>query len=99
MEKILVIASHPDDEILGCGGTMRKLVNEGNKAYALILATGVTGRHEGTEKNMNNHIQEQVIRLRREGKEASKIIGYNETYFLNLPDNRLDSLPLLDIIK
>ena len=44
MRKILVIAAHPDDELLGVGGTIRRLTNEGKEVRALILAEGITSR-------------------------------------------------------
>ena len=42
--KILIVAAHPDDEIIGCGGTIARLVKEGHKAYSLILGEGITSR-------------------------------------------------------
>ena len=44
MNKILVVAAHPDDEVLGCGGTIARLTSEGNCVYTLILGEGVTSR-------------------------------------------------------
>ena len=41
-KKILIIAAHPDDEVLGCGGTMAKWANEGAEVYSLIMAEGAT---------------------------------------------------------
>ncbi|MCT4621495.1 MAG: PIG-L family deacetylase [Marinisporobacter sp.] len=95
MEKILVIAAHPDDEILGLGATVKKLINEGNKAYALILSCGVTSRSNIPEYE----IKKEIEKLKKQSIAASKIIGFKEIFFCDFPDNRFDRVPLLEIIK
>lgn len=95
MNRILVIAAHPDDELLGVGGTIRRLVNEGNECRALIIGEGITSR-------ANTRIEadkEELIRLRNNSIKASKIIGFQTIDFCSFPDNRLDSVDLLDVIK
>ena len=53
MEKILIIAAHPDDEVLGCGGTITRLVQEGKEVHILILTDGFSSRTEFyTSKNV-----------------------------------------------
>ncbi|HJO90733.1 MAG TPA: PIG-L family deacetylase, partial [Anaerolineales bacterium] len=47
--KVLVIAAHPDDEVLGCGGTMARLVKEGNDVFIAILGEGITSRYDARE--------------------------------------------------
>jgi LmbE family N-acetylglucosaminyl deacetylase len=95
-KKILVIASHPDDEILGCGGTMRKLSEEGNHIYVLILGEGITSRQEIRDPEK---VKKEIFKLHKEVSEASKIVGAKNYKVLNIPDNRFDSVDLLDIIK
>ena len=46
MIKNLIIAAHPDDEVIGCGGTIAKLISEGQKIFILFMAEGVTARFE-----------------------------------------------------
>ncbi len=95
MAKILVVAAHPDDEILGLGGTIRKRVNDGDTADCLILGEGATSRtskREDTDKHILDELQSDT-----EG--SAIIIGYKNVYFSSLPDNRFDSMDLLDIIK
>ncbi|WP_427338095.1 PIG-L deacetylase family protein [Caloranaerobacter sp. DY30410] len=95
MSKILVIAAHPDDEILGVGGTVKKHVNKGDIVDCLILGEGMTSRgkkREDTDKKILDKLHEDTLN-------AAKIIGYRNVYFSNLPDNRFDSIDLLDIIK
>jgi len=89
--KVLIVAAHPDDEILGCCGTVARMVNEGYDAYTLILGEGVTSRKNWIETRLNE-LKKQVI-------EANRIMGVEETFVYNFPDNKFDSVPLLDIVK
>lgn len=91
MKKILVVAAHPDDEILGLGATIRKKVNSGDLANCIILGEGIASRD-----NNDKHL---IGELHNNAKKSSKIIGFKDIYFENLPDNRFDSVDLLDIIK
>ena len=93
---ILVVAAHPDDEVLGCGATMARLSAEGNEVYTLIMGEGKTSR---TESRNREEKKDEIDGLRREIKEANKILGVKETYIEDLPDNRFDSIDLLDIVK
>ncbi len=95
MKKILVIAAHPDDELLGVGGTIRKLVNEGCEAHAVILAEGITSRSETRDEADKN----ELFELQKDAKAASIEVGYSSIDFCGLPDNRMDEKDLLDIIK
>jgi LmbE family N-acetylglucosaminyl deacetylase len=90
MNKILVIASHPDDQILGCGATFHKYIMEGNEIYCLILGEGMTSR-QGDDINLD-YLEECT-------KKANDIIGFKKTYWNKLPDNKFDSIPLLDIVQ
>jgi LmbE family N-acetylglucosaminyl deacetylase len=90
MNKILVIAAHPDDQILGCGATFRKYILEGNEIYCLILGEGMTSR-QSDDINLD-YLGECT-------KKANDIIGFKETYWYKFPDNKFDSIPLLEIIQ
>jgi len=58
-DKILVVAAHPDDEVLGCGGTAARLANDGCEVYTLILGTGIAGRYEnGDAEKIKSEIEE-----------------------------------------
>lgn len=94
-ENILVVAAHPDDEILGVGATIRRLVNEGSSARALILAEGITSRSEHREQADPRELQN----LKEDAYEAAKVIGYESLDFCGFPDNRMDGMDLLDVIK
>jgi LmbE family N-acetylglucosaminyl deacetylase len=93
---ILIIAAHPDDEILGCGGTVRRLVDEGYTAYTLILGEGITSRDVSRDRLKR---EKELIELREQINEANRLIGVKATYIYGFPDNRFDTVPLLDIIK
>jgi len=95
-KKILVIAAHPDDEILGCGGTAARLVKERNEVYTMILAEGITSRN-GTRQREKR--KKEIAQLKKQVHEANRIIGVKEVFTFNFPDNRFDSVPLLDIVK
>jgi LmbE family N-acetylglucosaminyl deacetylase len=93
---ILVVAAHPDDEVLGCGGTISRLASEGNNVFTLILGEGVTSRDmsRDSEKRKND-----LDLLKDEVFGANRCLGVKDTVLVDFPDNRFDSVPLLDIVK
>lgn len=95
MKKILVIAAHPDDEILGVGGTVLKHSMNGDECFALILGEGMTSRYD--KRELADSIK--VEKLHEDTYKAGKIIGYKKIHMEDLPDNRFDSIPLLDVVK
>jgi len=95
-KKILIIVAHPDDEVLGCFGTVARLIKEGYEAYTLILGEGKTSRDE--QRIVENKKNELEI-LNSEIKKANNIIGIKKVFVESFPDNRFDSVDLLDIIK
>jgi len=96
MKKVLIVAAHPDDEILGCGGTITRLVRESSEAYTLILGEGVTSRDDVRNKGKR---EKEVAELKRQAKEANKLLNIKEVFFFGFPDNRFDTVSLLDIVK
>ena len=95
-KKILVIAAHPDDEVLGCGGAMARFVTEGCEVYTLILGEGVTSRDKERDRAEREN---EITELRKQAENANNILGVKKVYAFDFPDNRFDSVPLLDIIK
>lgn len=95
-KKILIIAAHPDDEVLGCFGTVSKYINQGYEAYTLILGEGKTSRDEIRDINSK---KDEIEELNTEIIKANKIIGIKEVFIEQFPDNRFDSADLLDIVK
>ncbi|MBF0282756.1 MAG: PIG-L family deacetylase [Zetaproteobacteria bacterium] len=88
---VLVVAAHTDDEAIGCGGTIAKHVAAGDEVHALFLADGVTSREASTKQSM---IKREVA-----AKKAQQILGISSSTCLGLPDNRLDTVALLDIVQ
>jgi LmbE family N-acetylglucosaminyl deacetylase len=84
--RVLTIAAHPDDETLGAGGTMALHAARGDEVWVCVLTDGVTARHGHVERQ-----SECAIR-------AGDVLGVSRIVFCGLPDQRLDSLPLLDVI-
>ena len=95
-KKILIVAAHPDDEVLGCFGTVARLVKEGCEAYTLILGEGKTSRDE--QRVVENRVDDIAV-LNSEIQKANDIIGIKKVFVESFPDNRFDSVDLLDIIK
>lgn len=96
MKTALVVAAHPDDEVLGCGATIARLSHEGWKVHVLIVAEGATSRAEKRDIEANSG---ELSALAKCAEEANKILGTASVKLLSLPDNRMDSMDLLDIVK
>lgn len=87
MTRVLVLAAHPDDETLGVGGTIMKHIAHGDDVTVLTVSDGVTARHDQTE------LQKQAA------INACRVLGVDDLRFGGLPDQQLDSLPLLRLIE
>src|SRR5581483_10189760 len=90
---ILVVAAHPDDEVLGCGGAIARHAAAGDRVTILILGVGALSRDPSAQD-----AKREILALRDAAKAAAKILGA-DVLFEELPDNRFDSVDLLDIIK
>ena len=91
-----MVAAHPDDEVLGCGGTVARLANDGCEVYTLILCRGIAGRYEnGDDEKIKSEIEE----LKKQAHAANEIIGVKEVFLHNFADNRFDTVALLDLVK
>ena len=91
---ILIVAAHPDDEVLGCGGVIAKYVKEGNEVYCLFLGRGKASRDRGIKS-----IEKEQSLLTKEAQKAAKILGISQIFFEDFPDQEYDTLPLLKIVK
>ena len=88
-KKILIVAAHPDDEILGCGGTIFKL-KKNNKIKIIFLTNGVSARSKD---------QKKIFARKHECEKLFKFLKIGKPIFFDFPDNQLDNFPLLKIIK
>ena len=94
--KILVVAAHPDDEVLGCGGAILKHIESGDIVHTIIMAEGLTSRDccwdvEGRA--------DELSELHKTAKKVADFMGVEKLIMNNFPDNRMDSVTLLDVVK
>jgi LmbE family N-acetylglucosaminyl deacetylase len=92
---VLVIAAHPDDEVLGCGGTIARLAAEGSAVSILILANGLTSRADFDPVNDAAQLRVHHERAQR----AGKLLGANSVIFGGFPDQKMDTVPLLEVTQ
>lgn len=92
---VLVVAAHPDDEVLGCGGTVAHLACEGHSVFMTILGEGITARLPQPAKADPTSLD----KMRDCSRRVAALLGVKEISLHDMPHNRFDSLPLLDVIK
>ena len=95
-KRILVVAAHPDDEILGCGGTILKHIANGDTVHTIIMAEGLTSRD--MQRNVKKYDVELEV-LHSEAVQAARFMGVEKVIINNFPDNRMDTVALLDVVK
>src|SRR5579871_1857989 len=91
-KRVIVFAAHGDDEVLGCGGTIRRHATQGDEVSIVIFADGETSRGTG---------QSSAAIAQREAaaRKAAGILGAAGVVACQFPDNQLDTVPLLDLAK
>jgi LmbE family N-acetylglucosaminyl deacetylase len=89
MSRVLVIAAHPDDELLGPGATLARHVRRGEEVHAVILSEGSSSRYD----------DEMVDVLRNSAKDAGEVLGLSSVRVLTFPDQRLDTVPILELTR
>ena len=92
----LVIAAHPDDEVLGCGGTVAMLAASGWAVHSLIMAEGATSRNGGRDPAAR---KSELAELANCAADAAAHLGAQRPWLLDFPDNRMDGVDLLDVVK
>lgn len=92
---VLVVAAHPDDEVLGCGGTLARLGGAGRRVHVLLLADGESSREPGSGQMR----PDLVARRQAAARSACEILECASVELRDLADNRLDAVAQLDLIK
>jgi len=95
--KILAIAAHPDDEVLGCGGFLYSRRLAGDEVRILLMGEGITSRLE--KRVITPDVEEQLLLLKKNAGSCADELGANDLQFADLPDNRFDSVDMLDVVK
>jgi LmbE family N-acetylglucosaminyl deacetylase len=80
---VVVLAPHPDDEVLGCGGTIARHADQGDVVHVVVVTRGIPELFPPDE----------IARTRAEARDAHALLGVSETHFLDLPAPRLDVVP------
>ena len=93
---VLVVVAHPDDEVLGCGATIARHSANGDSVHVLIMAEGLTSRDS---QRYRSKYESELETLKQTAEDAAKILGVTSLQTYDFPDNRMDSVDLLDVIK
>jgi LmbE family N-acetylglucosaminyl deacetylase len=93
---LLIVAAHPDDEVLGCGATVRRMVSKGWQAHLVLFTGGVGGRH-GADSAGSTAVQAEQENLRNQTRRAAEVIGLSKITMLDFPDNRMDTVGRNDL--
>ena len=94
-ESVLIIAAHPDDEVLGCGGTIARLAQAGCRVSIVILGEGITSRY-----SQRTDADAALLKaLHGRSHDVKNFLGAHDLFMFDLPDNRFDTVPLLEITK
>lgn len=99
-ENVLCIAAHPDDEVLGCGGALARHCDEGDNIAVIFVADGVGARQQDSGSQPFDKADNLALNVRKQqAKAALACLNVSQCYFLDFPDNQLDSVPMLDIVQ
>lgn len=87
--RVAAIGAHPDDELLGAGGTLARHVVAGDQVHAVVVADGAASRYPA----------ELTAALEKQARQAAEVIGFASLRLLALPDQRLDTVPLIELTQ
>ena len=90
-KNVLIVAAHPDDEALGCAGTMAKHVASGDKVHVIFMTNGVGSRNTTSNSDIENR--------QAAARKSADILGVTSMKHFDFPDNKMDTVSLLDIVK
>jgi LmbE family N-acetylglucosaminyl deacetylase len=86
---VLVVIAHPDDELLGCGGTLRKLANEGHRIFTCVLCANVDARSNRPE----------LERLHQVAVASARIVGVEDSLLFDFKNIKFNVVPHLEMVK
>jgi LmbE family N-acetylglucosaminyl deacetylase len=92
---VLCVVAHPDDEILGVGGTLARHAENGDDVHICILSDGVTSRHD----ERTPQVEEEIEQRKKRAKRACGKLGIDSVSLRSFPDNQFDTVALLEIVK
>jgi N-acetylglucosamine malate deacetylase 1 len=98
IDTALVIAAHPDDEVLGVGGTVARMAAESIDVHVVYVTTGVLMPHADPEMHRDD-INAEADQLEAEASDAAETLGAASATFLGLPDSRLDTVSRIDVTQ
>lgn len=93
--KVLCVAAHPDDEVIGVGGTLAKHAAAGDEVDVLLLSDGTMARYETETEAARNRRAER----RAEAQTAGDVLGVSDVTVLDYWGNQLDDVALIDVIR
>ena len=103
---VLIIAAHPDDEILGMGGTIAKHTSQHDNVTIIYMATGITARRKSAEykiksipKKIQEKWQQEIEKLQQDARKSAKLLKVKTVKFFDFPDNEMDGIHLLKVVK
>lgn len=92
MKSVLIVAAHPDDEVLGCAGAILRHVSQGDSVHIVILAQGLASRYDACSPA-------ELENLQKCASTVAGMLGAKGLHFGMLPDNAMDTVPLLEVVK
>ena len=98
MDRVLVVAAHPDDEVLGCGATIRKLIESGAHVRIVIIGEGSSCRYPGDQLD-SDEVNAAIAQRRAFAEKAMAVLGVSDVWFGDFPCGRCDIIPVIEIGK
>jgi LmbE family N-acetylglucosaminyl deacetylase len=98
LNEVLIVVAHPDDEVLGCGATIHKIIHDGGRVRVLILGEGSSCRYPA-ESLGSDEVRRAIAQRRGFAEEALEVLGVDDAVFGDLPCGRFDTVPVIDIGK
>lgn len=89
---MLIVAAHPDDEVIGAGGTLARHAAAGDAVYVAVLTEGASAQYPGEGERIAALKKEQTL-------QAAGLLGVSEVFTGDFPELRLDALPIFEITR